>query len=726
MAVLICIVLLALIALTESHAGSIPDDHHLYHALHHFEVVHKDHLTHSTITERTYQRLHFKTLGREFHLLLRPRRDPLRNGLQAIVIGEGGVQELVDINTDHHLTGTLADDPHSTVHAHYDRTEGLLSAAILTSMDHYYIEPSHRHFSQSHDFHMISYRGSDIKYNLTGDPNQHFCGVGHNQYPSNSQQSHDNVFSLSKAPHKDEGRYGNSGKERLRRQAAGRKLLCPLSLVATHKFHQFFSTDGNIRNSINFIISVVDMADQIFRDSKWSEDIGQRGFSFSSIRIHNTSTTEPVYNSNPPGGGWLSEDLLVAFSQADWSKVCLAHLFTAESFTDNRLGVAYIASSQAHINGGICSPVTRNSGQPPSTANVGVSSFFQGSRPLLLAEAKLVLAHELGHNWGSEHDPTGGGVSLCNPDFNEGGKFLMFPSATDGQQDNNKILSPCSRQSVSDVLRVKTSCFIDVENMPTQCGDFVVDLEGGEECDAGPDSMLSLDPCCDNLCQFRPQAVCSDVNEECCNGCSYATSSTPCKTYPANSDTCLQNVTCSGLSGSCPSEEKFVNVTTLCQGSGLCLLADTQCNNSLPCNSAPVSSPTDRLVCFNLCEQQNMTQCFCEPLSDNECLVCCQEKVVNSTCAPLSSNTLLVDGSTCLGGVCRLGRCEITTQDLASRLFNLFSTISINAFIEFMSENVVSSVLFIVTILWIPPSIIVSIIITKIGEISLKLLTNRR
>ncbi len=65
-----------------------------------------------------------------------------------------------------------------------------------------------------------------------------------------------------------------------------------------------------------------------------------------------------------------------------------------------------------------------------------------------------------GHNWGSEHDPTGGGVSLCNPDFNEGGKFLMFPSATDGRQDNNNILSPCSRQSISDVLRVKTSCFI--------------------------------------------------------------------------------------------------------------------------------------------------------------------------------------------------------------------------------------------------------------------------
>ena len=36
----------------------------------------------------------------------------------------------------------------------------------------------------------------------------------------------------------------------------------------------------------------------------------------------------------------------------------------------------------------------------------------------------------------------------------------MFPSATDGQQANNNMLSPCSRQSISDVLRAKTFCFV--------------------------------------------------------------------------------------------------------------------------------------------------------------------------------------------------------------------------------------------------------------------------
>ncbi len=89
---------------------------------------------------------------------------------------------------------------------------------------------------------------------------------------------------------------------------------------------------------------------------------------------------------------------------------------------------------------------------------------------------------------------------------------------------------------------------------------------------------------------------------------------------------------------------------------------------------------SESLTCFNMCELQNMTQCFCEPLSNDECKLCCKAKVENSTCAPIGGDVLLVDGSTCLGGVCRQGSCKATTQDLASRLFNLFNTISINSF----------------------------------------------
>ena len=39
------------------------------------------------------------------------------------------------------------------------------------------------------------------------------------------------------------------------------------------------------------------------------------------------------------------------------------------------------------------------------------------------------------------------------------GNFIMFPSATDGQQTNNKMFSTCSLGSIRPVLQTKSSCF---------------------------------------------------------------------------------------------------------------------------------------------------------------------------------------------------------------------------------------------------------------------------
>ena len=65
----------------------------------------------------------------------------------------------------HILTHTGEKD--STVAAHVDHRTGVMTASIAVSSERYYIEPSHRHFHESHDFHMITYRASDLKYNLT-------------------------------------------------------------------------------------------------------------------------------------------------------------------------------------------------------------------------------------------------------------------------------------------------------------------------------------------------------------------------------------------------------------------------------------------------------------------------------------------------------------------------------------------------------------------------------
>lgn len=54
------------------------------------------------------------------------------------------------------------------VSAHLHPTTGILTAAIHTPDDVYYVEPSFRHFHRSHDFHMITYKQSHVKFNLTG------------------------------------------------------------------------------------------------------------------------------------------------------------------------------------------------------------------------------------------------------------------------------------------------------------------------------------------------------------------------------------------------------------------------------------------------------------------------------------------------------------------------------------------------------------------------------
>lgn len=54
-------------------------------------------------------------------------------------------------------------------------------------------------------------------------------------------------------------------------------------------------------------------------------------------------------------------------------------------------------------------------------------------------EADLVTTHELGHNFGAEHDPDN--IAFCAPNDDQGGKFVMYPIAVSGDHFNNKVNS---------------------------------------------------------------------------------------------------------------------------------------------------------------------------------------------------------------------------------------------------------------------------------------------
>lgn len=69
--------------------------------------------------------------------------------------------------------------------------------------------------------------------------------------------------------------------------------------------------------------------------------------------------------------------------------------------------------------------------EPPRSIiyNTGLSTYNNNGEPMILSEMIRVVGHELGHNWGSHHDP--------NTD--ECASFLMNEYAQDGSRDSHTV-----------------------------------------------------------------------------------------------------------------------------------------------------------------------------------------------------------------------------------------------------------------------------------------------
>ena len=93
------------------------------------------------------------------------------------------------------------------------------------------------------------------------------------------------------------------------------------------------------------------------------------------------------------------------------------------------------------------------------------------------------------------------------------------------------------------------------------------------------------------------------------------------------------------------------------------------------------STNSTSLECFSFCKLHGMTQCFCT--DDNDCKICCKSQADDSVCQPFqpfgeSQVRNLPDGTSCVGGVCNGGTCDVTNPDFVTRLFRLFADISID------------------------------------------------
>ncbi|KAM9315574.1 disintegrin and metalloproteinase domain-containing protein 17 [Gastrophryne carolinensis] len=629
--------------------------------------------------------LDFTALHRHFKLYLTSDADHLSENLKALILDGNGKGEEYPVKRSDFFTGHVVGEHDSKVIAHIG--DGDFTARIDTDGEEYNVEPLWRFTEDASRDNLLVYKSKDIR-EVSRLQSSKVCGyvkaeqdLFMNEHRSIETQDH---------------------LHREKRQKAGpnpNMNTCKMLVVADHRFFRYMGRKEE-STTINYLIELIDRVDDIYRNTSWDSQWKGYGVQIDQIIVHKEPESESKgvhYNmakSHPDAkkDAWDVKMLLEQFSHDISDKaanVCLAHLFTYQDFDLGTLGLAYVGSSKANTHGGICPKAYRSEAtQKAVYLNTGLTSTKNYGKTILTKEADLVTTHELGHNFGSEHDPDS--IEECAPNEDHGGKFVMYPIAVSGDHPNNKMFSNCSRQLILRTLMNKASiCFKERNNKV--CGNSRVDE--GEDCDPGLLHLL-VDPCCNSDCKFKASAKCSDRNSPCCKNCQYETAQKKCQ--EAINATCKGESYCTGNSSECPAPGNAPD-DTVCVDLGKCVSGE----------------------CQPFCEiEMNLKSCACNE-TEHSCKVCCRDQ--SGICSPYKDANnqylLLRKGKPCTVGFCDAnGKCEKQVQDVIERLWDFIDKLSINMLGKFLADNIVGSVIVFSLLFWIPLSILVHCVDKKLDK----------
>ncbi|XP_036942760.1 disintegrin and metalloproteinase domain-containing protein 17 [Acanthopagrus latus] len=634
--------------------------------------------------------LSFDALQRHFRLYLRTNNELFTDDFRAVIVDEDGRERNYAINRHNYFTGHVIGEENSRVQAHIDDHE--FSARILTNEAEYNIEPLWRFTSAPPDGRLLIYRSEDIR-NLSRLHQPSVCGY----LTSEPGQLLPAGVRESMLEEQEEEESVSRGKRQVHDHL---KNTCPLLLVADHRFFKHMGREEE-STTLNYLIELIDRVDDIYRNTSWDDEFVGYGVQIQQIIIEKSPTAVAPgkrhfnmrVSPEEDRDVWDVKKLLEQFSidiAKNASNVCLAHLFTYQDFDEGTLGLAYVAPSKPDIPGGLCSKACPSSSNEEREIylNTGLTSTKNYGKTILTKEADLVTTHELGHNFGAEHDPDN--IPYCAPREDQGGKYVMYPIAVSGDHVNNKLFSNCSKHSIVKRLRSKApSCF--KQRNINVCGNSRV--EQGEECDPGL-LHLNSDHCCTPECRLRAGAECSDRNSACCKGCRFESAGEVCQ-EPINA-TCKGHSYCTGVSSECPPPENARDKTA-CLDSGECLNGE----------------------CVPFCQAQLKLQpCACNE-TNSSCKVCCRNS--SGVCAPYQDAAggflFLRKGKPCTVGFCDgAGKCMKQVQDVIERLWDFIDKLDINTFGKFLADNIVGSVVAFSLLFWVPFSILVHCVDKKLDQ----------
>ncbi|CAB0038723.1 unnamed protein product [Trichogramma brassicae] len=234
----------------------------IYYALHknlkYYEILHSSSFQHRIVKRGAQHSYHpynkiseldFYTHGRNFRLILTPRKEVIHSKFKAYEVDGNGRETSVHIDHDNFYHGRVFGESNSHVQLNID-DNGILLGSISVPDDTYHIEPSWRHLPENSNETMIIYKASDVKLSWEHYHN----GEGHTHgapktcgYIKEDNEPIDVDLKIEETSHNRSRRQTESY------EYTPTKTRCPLLLVADYRFYQEMGASST-KTTINYLV----------------------------------------------------------------------------------------------------------------------------------------------------------------------------------------------------------------------------------------------------------------------------------------------------------------------------------------------------------------------------------------------------------------------------------------------------------------------------------------